>query len=105
MLIHAVFTGLHYVLERTLIEIFTRINEAVEAKSALAEAMRTLQQTEKKLKVMEEDFNKNHNELEKLRLEVVDKRPQKSKSEAGNQTAEGCDSSKQLSMLEKQVSF
>jgi hypothetical protein len=68
----------------------------VEAKSALAEAMHTLQQTENKLKSMEAEFNRKHEEVEKLRLEVVEK--------AGSQTAVGCDNPKQLSLLEKQVS-
>ena len=75
----------------------------MEAKSALAEAMQTLQKTEKKLKAMETDFTKTHDELEKLRLEVVEKRPQI--SEASCQTAVGCDNSKQLPLLEQQVSY
>ena len=84
-----------------------RINESeLEAKNALlAEAMNTLQQTEKKLKVVEEDFNRKHEELEKLRLELVERKSPPQISEAGCQTASsGCDSSssKQLS-LEQQV--
>ena len=84
-----------------------RINESeLEAKNALlAEAMNTLQQTEKKLKVVEGDFNKKHEELEKLRLELVERKSPPQISEAGCQTASsGCDSSssKQLS-LEQQV--
>ena len=91
-----------------------RINETeLEAKNALlAEAMHTLQQTENKLKVVEEDFNTKHEELEKLRLELVERKSSESRkiSEAGCQTASvsaGCDSSsssKQLSILDQQVS-
>ena len=73
--------------------------EAVEAKTALAQAMHALQQTEAKLKVMEEDFNRNHEELEKISSSSsTQRRPQL--IEAACQTATG---DSRLSLLEQQV--
>ncbi len=77
----------------------------MEAKNALAEAAKALQQTESKLKAMEEDFNKNNQELEALRNQKAAK-PQMSEAvcQTNSQTT-GCDNScsKQLSVLEQQV--
>ena len=68
-----------------------------EAKSALAQALQSLQATESKLKAMEEDFNSKHEELEKLKKD-------KELSEAACQTNSDNSSSKPLSLLEQQVS-
>ena len=89
--------------------------EATEAKSALSDAMQTLQQTEAKLKAMEENFNQNHLELQRLRTQAAASKKKSSMAEAGTQAnsisaepagekAGSCDS-KQLSLLEQQVSF
>lgn len=67
---------------------------------ALEAAMQALEQTEHKLKAMEEDFNAKNLELEKLKLEK-----KKLSEEAACQTLEGCDNNSKLASLEQQVSL
>ena len=73
--------------------------------------MQALQQTEAKLKAMEEDFNQKNQELERLRCKADDSLKSRVMTEVSSQTTSSapdplvCDSSKQISVLEQQVSF
>ena len=74
----------------------------MEAKTALEQAMQALQQTEAKLKVMEEDCNRNQEELDKFKSSSQQKPPQA--VEVGCQISTGDTISSRQSLLEQQVS-